>query len=219
VASSTLLAMAVLAPAVLGRQGVAWTFDDIPAGQPPPQFVSAGPDPGRWRVARDGANGVLAEDGPGGGVARLAIADGTSFGDLIVSGRLRFPAGAGSAGLAWRYRDADNYYFAALDLREQEVRIYRVTDGTRRRMEDQEDLEIDPGAWHSVKVEHQGTRIRVWIDGVPVADARGRIDDRRGRTIEEPGAVGVWTSGVSSAWFDDLRATAADESELNRRRD
>ena len=57
------------------------------------------------------------------------------------------------------------------------------------------------GSWNVLKVEHRGTRMRLLINGVPVADARDR-------TGQEAGAVGLWTSD-SVAWFDDLSVQPA----------
>jgi hypothetical protein len=142
----------------------------------------------------------------------LAVASGTSFGTLALSARLRFPDAAHAAGIAWRYRDPDNYYSLALDLRAQSLRIYRVFSGNRTRLEDEDDLELDPMAWHTLKVEDNGSRMRVWLDGVPIADARDRSQ-------REPGAVGVWTSGDATVWFDDVQAEplAASSRGGNRR--
>ena len=195
-------------------QGATWTFDDLPAGRPPPGFVFASaPDEQaqRWLVLRDDSNAFLGHVQPGPPGTQLAIAGTTSFADLMLSARVRFAEGARSAGLVWRYRNPDNYYLMALDLRAQDVRVYRVVGGNRTRLEDENDLELDPGIWHTLKVEDRGMRIRVWINGVPVAGGRDR-------TNREPGAIGVWTRGDSVAWFDDLRVEPINEPERSNRR-
>ena len=205
----TLAAMCLILP-VLTNGGVidqrtTWRFDDVPAGRPPSGFVfasSAKEQAVPWVAARDGANGVLAHASEGTPALHLAVAEGTSFGDVVLSARMRVMDGARSAGLVWRYRDSDNYYVTTLDVREQEVRIYRVVAGNRTRLGDEDDLELDANAWHVLKVEHRGTRMRVWIDGVPVSNARDR-------TWQDPGAIGLWTSGDSTAWFDDLSVEPA----------
>lgn len=126
-AALTLAAIVALASLVVtggaaAQQGATWSFDDQPAGRPPPAFVFAGSprdQVGQWIIVREGSNGVLAQVQQGRPGARLAVVEGTSFADLILSTRIRFAEGAGSAGLVWRYRDADNYYLAVLDLRTQ----------------------------------------------------------------------------------------------------
>lgn len=181
-------------------QRTAWSFDDLPAGRPPPGFLFASSpkeQSGQWVVLRDGANAVLGQLHPGRPGVQLAVVEGASFTDLILSVRLRLVEGARSAGVVWRYRDADNYYLASLDLREQDVRIYRVVAGNRTRLDDEDDLELDVDGWHLLKIEHRGMRIRVRINGVPVSDARDRM-------FEGPGAIGLWTTGDSVAWFDNL---------------
>lgn len=208
------LALLVVISGSAAQQGARWHFDDLPAGRPPPDFLfpsSPKNQVDQWVVLREGSNGVLAlthQEQPG---AQLAIVDGLSFTNLSVSVRLRFAKGAGSAGLVWRYRDADHYYLAALDLRAQDVRLYRVVRGNRTRLEDEDDLELDPGVWHLLKVEHQGETMRVWINGVPVADEEDR-------TFEAPGAIGLWTTGAAGAWFDDLRVEPVSRSDYRHRR-
>jgi hypothetical protein len=203
----------VLAGGAASTQRLAWTFEDAAVGRAPQGFVfadaGASQPGGAWQVLRDGANAVLGNAAHGRGVT-LAIASGTSLGSLTLSTRLRFSEGPGVAGIAWRYRDPENYYSVALDLRGQNVRMYRVVMGNRTRLEDEDDLELDPTAWHTIKVEDTGGRMRVWIDGVPVADGRDRARS-------EPGGVGVWTSGEATVWFDDLQAEPVAESFRNRR--
>jgi hypothetical protein len=208
-------ALIVLAGAVVPAQRAAWTFDDTSAGRPPQGFVFADGQPGTpaaWQVARDGGNAVLAHAADARGGVAVAIAPGTPLDSASLSARLRFPEGPSVAGITWRHRDPQNYYSVALDLRAQSVRIYRVIAGNRTRLEDGDDLELDPAAWHTVKVEDSGGRMRVWIDGVPVVDGRDR-------SLPEPGAIGVWTNGEATAWFDDLQAEPLTESfRTNRRR-
>lgn len=185
-------------------QRTAWTFEELPAGRPPAGFLFAGSpkdQSGQWSIVRDGTNSVLGQLRQGQSGVQLAVVEGSSFADLVLSVRVRLLEGARSAGVVWHYRDADNYFLARLDLREQDVRIYRVVAGQRTRLEEEDGLELQAGSWNVLKVEHRGTRMRLLINGVPVADAR----DRTGR---EGGAVGLWTSD-SVAWFDDLSVQPA----------
>jgi hypothetical protein len=181
-----------------------WSFEDLPAGRAPAGFLFASSpkdQSGQWTVVRDGTNGVLGQLRQGQSGVQLAVIEGPSFADLVLSVRVRLIDGARSAGVVWHYRDADNYYLARLDLREQDVRIYRVVAGQRTRLEEEDGLELQAGAWNVLKVEHRGTRMRLLINGVPVGDARDR-------TGQEAGAVGLWTSD-SVAWFDDLSVQPA----------
>jgi hypothetical protein len=194
-------ALALLAGGGVSSQRQAETFDDSAVGRPP-QRLALIPEPGAdgspWQIAREGANHVLTHSSRSGGSTDYATVKDLALSDVALSVRVRFPGAAEAAGLAWRFRDVENHYLASLDLRAQRVRIYRVAGGTRTRLESEDDLELDPAAWHTVKVEHVGTRVRVWIDGVPAADAT----DRASAT---PGAIGVWTPADALVWFDELR--------------
>ncbi len=165
----------------------------------------------QWTVTRDGTNGVLGQLHSGQPGVQLAVVDGPAFADVVLSVRVRLVEGARSAGVVWRYRDADNYYLARLDLRRgaQDVRIYRVVAGNRTRLESEDELELQADSWHWLKVEHRGTRMRLLINGVPVGEARDR-------TWQEAGAVGLWTTSDSVAWFDDLTVAPAPPRERGR---
>jgi hypothetical protein len=204
--------LVLLAGVTLVPQRSSWGFDDLPVGRMPPGFTFTDPQSAAWQVVREGAETVLAHTSQARAGTDLATVQGTSLGNVALSTRLRFPRGASAAGVAWRYRDAANYYAVALDLRAQNVRIYRVVAGNRTRLEDEGDLELDPAAWHTVKVEDTGSRMRVWLDGVPVADARDR-------SSPESGSVGVWTSADATVWFDNLQAEPAAEPRRGTRRD
>ena len=53
------------------------------------------------------------------------------------------------------------------------------------------------GAWHVLRVEFEGRKIRVLLNGKLYIEA----DDEH---IKEPGAVGVWTKADSVTLFDDF---------------
>ena len=184
------------------------TFDQDTVGSPPPGFTFSAARltrPGRWLVRADGTNRYLAhvaEPGSGEGFA-MALADGVPPRDLRLSARVRLAAGARIGGVVWRYQDPDNFYAVALDLSAQEIALYRVSRGNRIRLEFEDDLELDPEAWHVVRVEHTDGRIRVALGGIGVMRARAREE------TAQDGRAGVWASGAASAWFDDLSAQQA----------
>jgi hypothetical protein len=111
---------------------------------------------------------------------------------------MRLGEGARVAGMVWRYQDPSNYYQATLDLTRQEVALYRVVRGTRVKLEDEDDLELDPAAWHAMTIRQDGDRVRVYLGGIGVLRARTREGDRGG-------LVGVWSAADATASFDDLR--------------
>jgi hypothetical protein len=208
-------ALVTLATGTVSSQRVSWTFDDATQGRPPQGFAVTDGQPAQpaaWHVQRENNDTFLSHAAQARTGIDLAVASESSFDNVSFSARIRFPDTAHSAGIAWRYRDPGHYYSVALDLRAQNVRIYRVFAGNRTRLEDEDDLELDPTAWHTLKVEDDGNRMRVWLDGVPVADTRDR-------SLHEPGAVGVWTTGDATVWFDNLQAEPLPEPSRGNRRD
>ena len=87
----------------------------------------------------------------------------------------RRPAAARTAGLVWKYQDRLNHYSAQLDLAKQELAVYRVVNGNRIRLEREDDLELDPDAWHSLKIFQERGEIRVYLGGIRVFSERDRL--------------------------------------------
>lgn len=204
--AGVLLLLVVGAPLTARHQadGRLWTFDDATPGALPADFESTSggtpqrPD-GRWQIVQDGRNQVLAQTLEGTGSHRIAVERTATFGDVSVSVRFKGLQGDRAAGVVWRYSPQGDHYLARLNLAQQRASLYKVVRGTRSRIGGLEGLELDPTAWHVIKVEHRGDLIRFWINGIPVAETRDK-------TVTASGRVGVWTSPNSTAWFDELRA-------------
>jgi hypothetical protein len=180
-------------------------FDLDPAGRPPSGLTfraARDAPPGRWTVQRDGSNGFLVHAGDGaaaGGFSLALLERRTPDAAESISARIRLaPGSRGAAGVLWRVQDADNYYLARLDLSRQDVGLYRVVHGNRVRIEGEDDLELDPGAWHTIKIVQEQEQIRVYLGGIRVLRARDR-------TFVRPGTAGVWCTGDAVAHFDDLK--------------
>lgn len=191
------------------------TFDDERPDQPPQGFSLAAmrqSDAGRWLVQRTGVLGYLVHraDPAAPGFA-LAVADRATPGDLVVSARLKFNGTSRVGGLVWRYRDDQNYHSLLLDLNRGELAMYRITAGNRIRLDVRDELELDPSAWHTLKVVHVGSDIRVMLGGVRVFDEQDRRD--RG---DSQGKVGVMATGPSEIWFDDLHVGPSDPGRSHR---
>ena len=185
------------------------TFEDDKIGAPPAGFVTAAgrdaPADG-WTVKREGTARVLAHDGkpsPPDSFA-VAILSGLHYRDVQVSVRFKAVGGSRAAGLVWKYQDPLNHYSAQLDLAKQELVMYRVVNGNRIRLEREDDLELDPDAWHSLKIFQERGQIRVYLGGIRVLSERDQLP-------RAPASVGLWTSGDSTVMFDDFRVE--DETE------
>jgi hypothetical protein len=190
------------------------SFDEDTVGAQPPGFtfaIARQQTPGRWLVRSEGSNHYLthlADPGSSGGFA-LAILDLPHPTQMRASVRLKLTEGERVGGLVWRYQDSENFYVAALDLRVQELALYRVVRGNRIRLDEEDDLELDDSAWHSLRVVQDDDDIRVSLGGIGVMRARDR-------TLGEGGRAGVWSGGGGTTWFDDLRVEPDESRRRNR---
>ena len=130
-----------------------------------------------WTVKREGTARVLAHEGKASPADSFAVAifSGAQYQDVQVSVRFKATGGARTAGLVWKYQDRMNHYSAQLDLAKQELAVYRVVNGNRIRLEREDDLELDPDAWHSLKVFQESGQIRVYLGGIRVFSERDRL--------------------------------------------
>lgn len=199
-----LLALSMFVQAAVAAQDVVLrTFDDDKVGAPPAGFaVAAGRDAPSdgWTVKREGNARVLVHEGrqsPADSFA-VAIFAGVQYQDVQVSVRFKAIGGGRTAGLVWKYQDPMNHYSAQLDLAKQELAMYRVVNGNRIRLERENDLELDPDAWHSLKIFQERGEIRVYLGGI-------RVFSERDRLPRASASVGLWTGGDSSIMFDDFR--------------
>ena len=142
-----------------------------------------------------------------GGLA-LALLARPGLRELTMSARVKVRGPGEAAGLVWRYQDPDNYYLVQLRFDQQSIGFYRMVHGNRVLVEAEDDLELDPTAWHTVRIRQGDESVRVYLGGIRVFEARDRI-------LREAGAFGVWASGGATALFDDLRV----EPREQRRRD
>ena len=179
-------------------------FDQDKAGAPPAGFTFAAmrqPAPGAWLIRRTGTNGYLAHDPDAGSQGfALAVLDSSPQGDVTVSVRLRLAGGRRAGGIVWHYVDNRHYFASILDLSRGEVSLYRVAAGSRARMEFRDDLELDPEAWHTMKVSHTGRSTRVSLGGIRVFE-----DSRRDKEGIGVGRIGLIAAGDADVWYDDLR--------------
>jgi hypothetical protein len=195
-------------------QIVVRSFDEDAVGVMPPGFtfaVARQQIPGRWLVRSDGPNHYathLGDAAANGGIT-LAVLEPPHPLQVRASVRLKLIDGERIGGVVWRYQDSENFYLAALDLRLQELALYRVSRGNRIRLDDEDELELDPAAWHSMRVVQDDDDIRVSLGGIGVIRARDR-------TFNEGGRAGIWAGGSATAWFDDLRVEPEPDRGRNR---
>jgi hypothetical protein len=184
-----------------------WTFETDKAGQAPAGFeflTTAKAPAGKWEVAADGDNKVLAQldtDTTVKGRFAMAVAKDSSFKDLTLSVRGKPVAGKvdQSVGLVWRLKDVDNYYLVRSNALEQNIVLYRVVAGKRRELMGKDYVPLKAGEWHTLKVEHKGNAIKVYF-------GKDKIIEAEDATFPDAGKVGVWVKADSVSHFDDLAA-------------
>jgi len=100
-------------------------------------------------------------------------------------------------GLAWRIHDARNYYLARYNPLEKNLRVYVVTDWSRRQLASAENLTISNGRWWQLRISHTGSQITAWLDGVKHL----QLTDTK---LAGAGGVGLWAKADAASSFDDL---------------
>ena len=189
------LAFVALAAARPEADKKTWDFQADAPGKIARGFTN---EVGRWEVARDGDNLVLAqlaknEDD----VFNLALAEGTRYKDLDLSVRVRAVAGQvdQGGGLVWRAKDKGNYYLARFNPLEDNFRVYKVENGKRTQFAGAK----TPGdtKWHTLRVTMTGPKIACYLDGV-------KHLEHEDATFPEPGRVGLWSKSDAQSQFDDL---------------
>jgi hypothetical protein len=193
-----------LSLALAGQTITEHNFNEEAVGASPAGFTFGSmrqAEPGRWTIQKRDLESVLFHERDASTGYSLAIAEGLTPPDIVVTVRLRLTEGARTGGLVWRYLDDRHYYSLVLDLAQGEVALYRIHQGHRNTLESEDGLELDPEAWHLLKVVHTGTTIRASLGGVRVFED----EDGRNRWPDQPSRVGLLATGNSAVEFDDLR--------------
>jgi hypothetical protein len=205
-APAVVVLLAGLTAALVAQGATVWTFNEGPADVLPDGFTLSATrqdTPGTWLVRRLGeGDGALVHAGgssqPG---YAVALAPRDPLEDVIVSVRLRLSGGGRAGGVVWRYQDPANFYAAVLDLTRGTLFLYLFRNGNRITVEAEDDLELDPNAWHTLRVVHERSSVYVALGGIRVFEERGgRLD----RTLSI-GRAGVLAAGDADVSFDDLR--------------
>jgi hypothetical protein len=172
-----------------------WDFESDEPGKIAKGFSS---EVGRWVVAEDGKNRVLAQKAESDDdTFNVALIEGTSYKDIDLSVRLKSVAGKNDqgGGLVWRAKDAKNYYIARYNPLEDNFRVYKVEAGKRTMFESAK----VPGnnEWHTLRITMKGSKITCYLDGKKHLEAEDS-------TFPEAGRIGLWSKADAQSYFDDL---------------
>src|SRR5882757_9313230 len=183
------------------------TFDGDRAGAAPAGWIcgSTGGGTPRWTVEADPSApsppNVLKQSGSG--PFPWCVKQGTALADGAVEVKFKPLAGREdrAGGVVWRWKDGDNYYVARANALENNVSLYYTVNGRRNTIK-YVDAPVAGNAWHTLRVEFSGKKMRVSLDGKQYIE----MDDDH---IAGAGAVGVWTKADSVTLFDDFSYGAA----------
>ena len=178
----------------------------LPAGITPMLTGSSGPV--AWMVVEDptapAGPKVLAQTSKDKADYRfpLAVFDQPVLQDVDVAVRFKPVAGEvdRAAGIAIRLTDRNNYYVVRANALEDNVRLYKVTNGDRRQFAGVS-AKVPSGKWQELRLKVQGSRFEVFFEGKSLYTA----DDT---AIVGGGRVALWTKSDSVTHFDDLRIQA-----------
>jgi len=178
-------------------------FATAEVGKAAPGFTPAagGPGkPGEWVVQQhpdDAKARVLVQTSTDATDKRypMCVYDAFTGKDVTVGIRFRTVSGEvdQAAGIVVRYKDAKNYYVARANALENNVRFYRVTDGTRQQIAGS-NVEVAPGKWQSLTLTAKGGHFAVSFNDKLLYEA----DDA---TFADAGKVGLWTKADSVTQF------------------
>lgn len=185
-----------------------WTFDDAAPGQVPTGFriteTGGVGTPATWEVVADETAPTqphafgITKTINGKPTYNLALVEGTRYADVDLTVMVK--AGTGEldrgGGPVWRVQSESDYYIARWNPLENNARFYIVQSGVRTALGKVE-LELDPQAWHSLRVVAEGARMELFIDDEPVLT----VNDS---ALAEPGMIGLWTKADAATLFDDL---------------
>lgn len=177
-------------------------FDSDKPGSLPAGWIAGvtGRGTPKWAVEADSsapsAPNVLKQSGSG--TFPWCVMKGVSVADGFVEVCFK-PISGGedqAGGVVWRWKDGDNYYVARANALENNVSLYYTEKGNRKTIK-YVNAPVPGNVWHLLRVEFQGKRIKVLLDG------KSYIEVEDGH-IEGAGAVGVWTKADSVTAFDDF---------------
>lgn len=181
------------------------TFDRESVGQRPAAWTCGATGKGtpRWTIEADASAPskphVLKQSG------KAAFPWCVKEDISLVNGSLevKFKAISGkedqAGGLVWRWKDGNNYYVARANALENNVSLYYTLNGKRTTIK-YVDAPVALNTWHTLRVDFQGTMIRVSLNG----KAYITVEDDH---LTGAGKAGVWTKADSVTLFDDFHHT------------
>ena len=164
------LAVALMGITAMNAYAETENFDKAAVGALPADWKCGvtGRGSPRWQVEADttapSKPNVLKQIGQG--TFSWCVKNGVSITDGFVEVKFKSISGREdrAGGLAWRWKDGDNYYVARANALENNVSLYYTESGDRRTIK-YVDAPVPGNVWHTLRVEFSGKRIKVALDG------------------------------------------------------
>jgi hypothetical protein len=154
--------------------------------------------PGQWVVVADGAARAIEQSSTDRTDYHFPLAIYRPVTAKNADVTLRFKPVAGkvdqAGGIAVRVASADNYYVVRANALEDNVRFYRVVNGSREQLAGAS-TKVSPGEWHTLGLRAEGDRFTVSFDGKTLYSATDS-------TFSAAGRVALWTKSDSVTRFD-----------------
>jgi hypothetical protein len=212
--SAAMLAACMVAPAFAVDGEASVGLGGSRLGVPPEDFdfgITGQGQPGQWSVVRDvtAIHGVAIEQSntdPTDNRFPLAIYKPLSLKNLAASIRLKLINGTmQTAGLAFRFVNADNYYVVSASALEEHTDLFRVLGGKMERIGGT-DADVVLNHWHKLGLVAQGDQFMVSLDDAWLFTVWDR-------TFLTDGRVGLWTEEDNVTRFDQFEVKALPWSE------
>jgi len=178
-------------------------FDNETEGQLPSGFVADATNKAKsikWNIVNDNGNKVVEQQAVNSGSCyNLLVLEKIACENFTASVKIKAISGEEDqgGGLVWRYIDKNNYYIARYNPLENNLRFYRVVNGSRKELEST-DSDIKQGEWFTLNIVMKGNKITCSMNGKTMIES---TDD----TFISAGLIGFWTKADAVTYFDDLK--------------
>jgi hypothetical protein len=136
----------------------------------------------------------------------LIICEHHTLSDADVTTKLRAETGAANqgGGLAWRIRDAENFYACSYNPMDGKLRAFRVSNGkaTEIGSADFKGSGPDASTWYTLGARMNGDAITCSINGQELLNTRDTA-------IKDAGRIGLWARNDAASSFDDVTVNKA----------